>query len=302
MGTAEDSKRSSLIAGKVAADALSRAREIVHEGMPVRELCEKIETLLFSQGCEPSFPVNVSIDSVAAHDTASLAGPEVLIPKRSVVKIDVGAHHQGYISDTALTVSFNPEVERLVKAAESALERAISTLKPDVQISEVSSAIERTIRSFSVNPVVDLTGHTIERYRLHAGVSIPNVTIRGGTRLSPGMVFAIEPFATFGTGEIDEDNIGKIFSGIKRVRSPIKFDERIMEYALKQRKGMPFSDRWLANTGRSEEVLASVKRLVRFGSLYEYKVLKEKSGGLVSQFEHTIYMDSDGPIVTTSRD
>jgi methionyl aminopeptidase len=298
----EDSKRSSLTAGKVAADALSRAREMVHEDMPVRELCEKVEMLLFSQGCEPSFPVNVSVDSIAAHDTASLADNEIVIPKHAVVKIDVGAHHQGYISDTALTVSFNPEAERLVKAAEGALEHAISALRPDVQISQVSSMIERTIRSYSVNPVVDLTGHTIERYRLHAGVSIPNVSTRGGAKLSPGMVFAIEPFATFGIGEIDEDSVGKIYSGIKRVRSPIKFDERVMEYAIKQRKGMPFSDRWLANAGRSEDVLASIRRLVRFGSLYEYKVLKEKSGGLVSQFEHTVYMDTDGPIITTRRD
>ncbi|PSN84355.1 type II methionyl aminopeptidase [Candidatus Marsarchaeota G1 archaeon OSP_B] len=291
-----------LTAGRAASKALIKAQEIVHEGMPLLELVEKVEAEIKACGCEPSFPLNVSINHIAAHDTVSLLDPPQTIPKFAVVKIDAGAHHNGYISDTAITVSFNREAEKIVEASRKALENAISNLKVNMTVSQLSAHIESTIRSYSVNPIYDLTGHTIERYNLHAGVSIPNVSNRLGFKLSPGVVFAIEPFTTTGSGEIAEDTTGKIFRGIKRVRSPIRFDERVMDYALRERKGLPFSDRWLSNIGQAQEVASSIRRLVRFGALYEYKVLLERSKGLVAQFEHTIFMSHDGPIVTTLRE
>jgi methionyl aminopeptidase len=65
---------------------------------------------------------------------------------------------------------------------------------------------------------------------------------------------------------------------------------------------MPFTDRWLVSFASKEEVYNSIIRLVRAGGIYEYKVLLEKSGGLVAQFEHTIFMSNDGPVVTTKRE
>jgi methionyl aminopeptidase len=297
-----ESLRAFSSAGRAVSRALILAKEIVHEGMPVVELCERVEDAIRANGCEPGFPTNVSIDSVAAHYTASISDGEVLIPKQAIVKIDAGAHSKGYIADSALTVSFNTHAETLVLAAKNALNAAISALRVGVTVGEVGAAIEKAIRAQGVSPVVDLSGHTIERYSLHAGVNIANYANRSNHRLTAGTAFAIEPFATFGKGHIKDDREGRIYRGIRRVRSPIKFDQRVLEFAIEERKGMPFTDRWLRNTGSREEVLSSIRRLVRFGGLYEYKVLLESSGGLVSQFEHTIFMATDGPLVVSDRE
>jgi methionyl aminopeptidase len=289
------------LAGAVTAKALTKAVELVHEGMPVMELCDKVEAELRSQGCEPAFPLNVSINSVAAHYTPSSNDVDVVIPKLGVVKIDAGAHYNGYIADSAVTVSFNPEADKLVEASRESLRAALTHIKRDMRLGDLGAVIESKIRSYGVNPIVDLTGHTIEQYELHAGVSVPNVANGVGYRFSAGVVVAIEPFTTFGVGKIKEDSVGKIFRGVRKVRTPTRLDEKILEYAL-NRRGLPFTDRWLANLASREEVQNSISRLVRAGGIYEYKVLLEKSGALVAQFEHTVFMTSNGPVVTTKRE
>lgn len=298
----DEAERGFIIAGSVTAKALTKAQEIVHEGMPLIELCERLEAELRAHGCEPAFPVNVSIDSVAAHYTPSSTDTGAVIPKRCVVKIDVGAHYEGYIADSAITVSFNPDAQRIVDASRESLREALSHIRRDMKLGELGGIIEAKIRSYGVNPIVDLTGHTIERYNLHAGVSVPNVANGLSYRFTPGVAVAIEPFTTFGVGKIKEDVVGKIFRGLRRVRTPTRLDEKILEYALNVRKGLPFTDRWLVNIASKEEVKNSLARLVRAGGIYEYKVLLEKSGGLVAQFEHTVLMTDDGPIVTTKRE
>ncbi|MEM3671301.1 MAG: type II methionyl aminopeptidase [Thermoprotei archaeon] len=298
----EEAEKGFLRAGEVLAKALSRAEEIVYEGALIQDICTKMEDMLRVHGCEPAFPTNVSVNSVAAHDTASLSDPPTEIVRGAVVKLDAGAHYNGYVTDSAVTVSFNKSAQPIVDASRESLNLAISKVKPGMAVGELGAVIEGKIRSYGVNPIYDLTGHTIERYNLHAGVNVPNVSNKIGFKLVPGVAIAIEPFSTFGTGEICDAEVGKIYRGIRKIRSPIRFDQRILEYALGERKGLPFTDRWLASSGKKEEVVSSVRRLVRFGGLYEYKVLLEKSGGLVAQFEHTIFMSRDGPIVVTQRE
>jgi methionyl aminopeptidase len=298
----EEKEKGFLLSGSVLSKALLKAEEIVHEGMPVLELCERLENETRVHGCEPAFPVNVSINSVAAHYTSSLSDEPEVIEKGSVVKVDAGAHYMGYVTDSALTISFNPAAEPIVKASRDALNSAISHIKLGMPVGELGAVIENTIRSYGVKPIVDLTGHTIERFVLHAGVNVPNVANRTSYKLTQGVAIAIEPFATFGVGEIKEDSVGKIFRGIRKVRSPIKFDQRVLEYAVQERKGLPFTDRWLKNFAPKDDVVSSLKRLVRFGGIHEYKVLLERSDALVAQFEHTIFMSSDGPIVVTKRE
>ncbi|MCL5788472.1 MAG: type II methionyl aminopeptidase [Candidatus Marsarchaeota archaeon] len=298
----EEAEKGFVRAGEILAKALTKAPEFVHEGASVMEICERMDALVSIHGCQPAFPTNVSVNSVAAHDTASLADPPTTIPKRAVVKVDAGSHFNGYVTDSAITISFNEDAAPIVEASRTSLELALSKVRLGMPVGELGSVIEEKIRSYKVNPIVDLTGHTIERYNLHAGVNVPNVSNRIGYKLNPGVAIAIEPFATFGTGEIKDSDDGKIYRGLRKVRSPIRFDQRIMEYALDERKGLPFSDRWLRSIGPRDAVLSSIRRLVRFGGLYEYKVLLEKSGGLVAQFEHTLFMSTDGPLVVTARE
>ncbi|HDI12206.1 MAG TPA: M24 family metallopeptidase, partial [Candidatus Bathyarchaeota archaeon] len=100
-------------AGEIAAEVREKMKRYVKEGMRIIEICEKAERLIKKRGGKPAFPCNISVNEIAAHYT-SPPNDERRIPKGAVVKIDIGVHVDGYVADTAATVSFNPQYEELV--------------------------------------------------------------------------------------------------------------------------------------------------------------------------------------------
>jgi methionyl aminopeptidase len=96
--------------GRILREAREEMRGYVHENMPIIEVCEKAEALIRAKGGKPAFPTNVSIDEVTAHYT-SPPGDKSVIPPNSVVKVDMGVHIDGYVTDTAFTAALIPSTE-----------------------------------------------------------------------------------------------------------------------------------------------------------------------------------------------
>ena len=57
-------------AGKIAAEVRENARRKNHIGSTLFQVCESIEYEIRKRGAEPAFPVNVSLNDIAAHYTA----------------------------------------------------------------------------------------------------------------------------------------------------------------------------------------------------------------------------------------
>mgnify|MGYP003394905186 CR=1 FL=1 len=108
------------------------------------------------------------------------------------------------------------------------------------------------------------------------------------------MVFAIEPFATTGSGQVGEKSRMEIYSQISQKPVRIPAARAILE-TVKDRHGLPFSRRWLKE--RKQDI--ALPTLVRSHTLHGYPVLSDIPGSLVSQHEHTIIVTSDGCVVTT---
>ena len=108
------------LSGKILRESREEIRKFVREDMPIIQVCEKAESLIREKGGKPAFPCNVSINEVAAHYT-SPPNDEKRIPENAVVKVDMGVHVDGYVTDTACTVCFNPEHRNMQMAAEHAL-------------------------------------------------------------------------------------------------------------------------------------------------------------------------------------
>ena len=156
------------LSGKILRETREEMRSYVREGMPIIEVCEKAEALIRAKGGKPAFPCNVSINEVAAHYT-SPPDDKNTIPERSVVKVDIGVHIDGYVTDTAFTACFNPEYRVMVETAELALKTAISTITNDISTSTVGAAVETAIKNRGFRPISNLTGHSVGRYLIHAG-------------------------------------------------------------------------------------------------------------------------------------
>ena len=300
----DETKEKYIKAGKIAAEVREESKDIVKAGVRLLEIAEKLEGLIKEKGGQPAFPLNLSLNELAAHYTP-YKGDETEIKSGDVLKIDMGVHVDGYVADTAYTIAFGSGHEKLTEASKQALENAIEAVKPDVLISDISKKIEETIRSFGFNPVSNLTGHGLEQYHLHAEPQIPNVNFHGSRRLAKDQVIAIEPFATTGAGRIKETEPTLIFMFLKP--KPVRNqDARKMIYYVQRFNGLPFAERWLMEKEAKDfglpdslfKIRIALKELREKGVVYEYAPLKEVANGLVSQHEHTVIVDEE-PIVTT---
>jgi methionyl aminopeptidase len=280
-------------AGRILAEVRDGVVELVKEGGSLLAVAEFVENSMREKGGEPAFPCNISRNEEAAHSTPSIDDKAVF--GRDLVKIDLGVHIDGYIGDSAVTVDLSGECEGLVNAAEAALHEAIKIIRDGVSTSEIGELIDNTIRAQGYKPVVNLSGHGIERYKTHTKPTIPNIKHREGEILKENNVVAIEPFATDGTGKVIEHGSAEIFSLIKakpvRSREAKKLLDEIRKY-----QGLPFAKRWLPRE-RLDLALRTLKSTR--GVLREYPVLREEGMGLVSQAEHTVIVKKDGCEVTT---
>jgi len=287
-------------AGKIAGEVREEARKTVREGMPIIDLCEKIESLIKKKGGKPAFPCNVSVNEITAHYTSPPQDKRT-IPENSLVKVDIGVHVDGYIADTAVTVCFNPEYEGLVRTAEEALERATEILRPGLSTSRFGSTIQKMIKTRGFKPISNLTGHLIGRYVIHAGKSLPNVFHISTSKVNAGEIYGVEPFVTVAeaVGRVQSGKEAHIFrfSKPKSLRNP--YAKQLLNYIKENFKTLPFTERWLQGCVPPSSHKDAFSELLSSKALMSYPVFVETSRKPVAQAEHTVLLVKDGCIVLT---
>jgi methionyl aminopeptidase len=285
-------------AGEITRTAREESKEYVVEGASAVEICRKIEKRIIELGGKPGFPIGVSINEVAAH-AAPKHDDKTVLKKGDVVKIDFGARIDGVLADNAYTVEIGTNKwADLINSTKEALDAAIKKVRPGVAISDIGAAIEKEIRKYGYNPITDLSGHTIEEYTLHGGVHIPNIDNGSTQTIEEGTVIAIEPFATSGVGGVVEIPDMEIFKLEEPKPVRMTTARKILNYVGEEYVTLPFCKRWLVEKLGPVGIDIGLRELHRAGILHEYPVLKEKSGGIVSQHEHTVIV-LEKPIVTT---
>lgn len=287
-------------AGRIARRIREKAINIIREGASILDVCNILEESIRDLGGKPAFPCNICINEIAAHYTAS-PGEQSVIPSRSIVKVDVGVSVNGYIADTAITISFDPNQESLVEAVNKALMEALKIIRPGAPVSVIGATIQKTIRDMRFKPIRNLTGHEIARYNLHAGLSIPNVQTIQTDKLKIGHVYAIEPFATTidGAGEVVPLRTATIYRlSIEKIdRSKLEREElEFAEMISGDFGNLPYTTRWIKEFDKVKDLH---EKMVRKGRIHSYPVLVEKNGKPVSQAEHTILVTEDGCKVIT---
>ncbi len=283
-------------AGAIAKQVLEYGKALAREGVPVLELAEKIEGKIIELGGEIAFPVNIGINETAAHFTPLLEDNRT-IKAEDYVKIDVGVHIDGYIGDTAATVRAAGKDE-LIVCSEKMLEAALKLFTPGTRICEIGEVIENTAREFGFNPVRNLTGHGLEQYNLHAGITVPNIKNENKRELKEGEVYAVEPFCTEGSGFVKDCQPALIFSYV--CDAPVRMPEarRIMHLAKVEYKKLPFAKRWLQKSFSPLKLDMAIKQIGH--GLHPYAQLKEVSGKPVAQSEHTVIVE-EKPVVITNQ-
>ena len=284
-------------AGKIASDLRKFIKSYIKEGMLLTEIIKIIEEKIEKSGAIPAFPPTISINEIAAHYSPS---PNEETKTHGIIKVDFGVSIDGYIADTALSIDLtkNNEYKKLIEASELALKSAIKLLEKNPTINDIGKIIQETIKSKGFSPITNLSGHSLERYSIHAGITIPNYANGNYNHLEPG-AYAIEPFATNGEGKIYSGNYGNIYQ-LKNIKTPRSQKARkILEYIKDKYKTLPFSLTNIQNKFGPMSRIA-LNELEKQGIIYLYTNLIEKSKGFVSQSEHTILITDKREIIVTT--
>lgn len=290
-----------LRAGKITSEVREtvRGRDLV--GKTVYEICEDIEGRIRSRGAKCAFPVNTSINEVAAHYTAE-PDDELTVQENDLVKIDLGAQINGWIADTAVTVNYDPQYDGLVQAAEEALGNAMAQVREGAKSSDIGRTIERTIKQLGYTPIMNLSGHSLEQYTIHAGKSIPNVWSIGSFALSAKSAYACEPFVTTsdGSGFVREGRTKNIFSLVSRKKTKNLEADELLDFIWDSFNTLPFALRWIVKEYDESKARELLEVLIRKKAVRAYPVLVEGNGRRVAQAEHTFIPNETGATVTTA--
>lgn len=290
-----------LKAGQVAADALQHGRTLCVPGARLLDVVHGVEEHIRRQGLGLAFPCTLSIDSLAAHYTPTHDDARVLADGM-VVKIDCGAELNGALSDNACTVEVGgtDRYNDLIACSEACVKEAIGILGPNVDLGTVGAAIEMTARDFGFKPIQNLTGHSLEPYNLHAGLTVPNVPMKVNRRPRIGDVLACEPFVTNGqAGRVENSGPGNIyhFQRTKPLRMPST--KRLLAHIERAHPKLAFAERWLTGALEPQKLGFNLLQLQKEALIKHYPALSEASGGMVAQTEVTVVITEDGCIVTT---
>lgn len=279
-------------AGQIAAQVRENARKKNHVGRTLYEICDSIESEINERGGKPAFPVNISLNEIAAHYTAE-PDDQIVIKDTDVIKIDLGVHIDGYVADTAVTITYDSKYDQLIKIAELSLYEATKIAKCATKSSEIGKTIENTITYNGLKPIQNLSGHSLEQYVIHAGKSIPNIKTYGPSfSLMPNQAYAIEPFVTTkdGLGIVYEGKIRNIFSLVSRKPTKNKDTDEFILYLWNRFKTLPFAVRWLVNDFAESKAREMLEYLIKKKNIRSYPILVEGNNKVVSQAEHTVFI------------
>lgn len=289
-----------LKAGEIAIAVKKLLRSKVKVGASVLEICEAGEAKIKALGGNWAFPLNISINNVAAHYSAQ-PDDDLVIRKGDIVKVDCGVHIDGYIADTAFTVSFGTGHKDLIKASEEATKAAIDLIRPGITTDRIGAEIEDIIRSYDFRPIRELGGHQLDQNLLHGPIMIPNVKGTKGIKLEENQAYALETFATSGTGRLLRTETKCYIFQLNPIPIPLRLDsaKRARKVILSNYSNFPFTTRWIAKELSTPTAKIALRYLADKAQIKRYPVLSDVKDSLVSQSEHTVFLTGNSRIITT---
>lgn len=199
-------------AGRITADAIQAMLDRIEPGMTTADLDAIAEGTIRAAGGTPSFlgykgtyPATIcaSINDEIVHGIPS---PKRVLKAGDVVSLDCGAIWEGFQGDSAVTVIVgddapSPEVDKLVRVTQDALDAAIDVIRPGGRLSDIGAAIQQVAEGAGFTLVREYGGHGIGR-DMHEDPFIQNFGTPGrGPELKPGLVVAVEPMVMLGSHE-----------------------------------------------------------------------------------------------------
>eukprot|EP00792_Barthelona_sp_PAP020_P003870 TRINITY_DN1719_c0_g1_i1.p1 TRINITY_DN1719_c0_g1~~TRINITY_DN1719_c0_g1_i1.p1 ORF type:complete len:458 (+),score=135.84 TRINITY_DN1719_c0_g1_i1:28-1374(+) len=297
------------------------AQKIVKPGMEASKVVDLIDAcnrrLIGYDKANPkaaglSFPCGISINEVAAHWQPN-PGDKYVFQQKDVVSVDFGLHVNGWVIDSAFTVAWDAQFAPLLQASREATLTAVKEAGIDVRLGELGKIIQEIIESYeveidgkvrAVKPIYNLSGHSVGQYKVHCGKSIPLKANSSKAKMEEGDIFALETFASTGTGWVEEaPNTSHFMIADKTAFSRVPSNSRtFFNHLFDNFDTLAWCNRWLVQNGQ-KGYFGDMLRLKKNEVVNYYPPLVDQDPTAhVAQYEHTFALTPNGKEIFTMDD
>ena len=204
-------RKAALLVGKT----LGEVGKHIRPGIRTIELDKIAEEFIRDHGAIPAFKgyegfpgsLCISVNDAVVHGIPG----NYELRDGDIVSIDCGTILDGYVGDSAYTFTVgevSDEIKLFLQRSKESLYKGIEQAVSGNRIGDIGYAIQSYVEQFGYGVVRELVGHGVGR-KMHEDPQVPNYGKRGtGTKLSEGIVIAIEPMITFGKKDIIQERDG----------------------------------------------------------------------------------------------
>lgn len=203
---------------------LKELSKMVRPGVSAADLEKVAREMIARDGDEPAFlgyrskgdrepypsALCVSVNDTLVHSPAAVNGH--VFEEGDIVCLDFGIRHKRLFTDHAVTVivgdAKSRDDERLLAGTREALEAGIAAARVGNTTGHIGEAVERIAEKYGFGFPKNLSGHGVGA-KVHEEPYVPNFGTAGeGAPLVEGLVIAIEPMMTLGSGDLYVDDDG----------------------------------------------------------------------------------------------
>lgn len=305
--------------------ALKTVIEAAKPGVSVLTLCEKGDTFIAAETSKVfkkekeikkgiAFPTCVSVNNCVCHFSPIKSDPDYMLKDGDLVKIDLGVHVDGFISNVAHSFVVGatkdaPVTGRkadVIKAAHLCAEAALRLVKPGNQNSQVTEAWNKIAQSFKCMPIEGMLSHQLKQHVIDGEKTIiqnPTDQQRKDhekAEFEVHEVYAVDVLVSTGEGKArDSGQRTTVYKRDPSKQYGLKMKTSRMFFSEVERRfdAMPFTLRAFEDESKAR---LGVVECAKHELLQPFSVLHEKEGEHVAQFKFTVLLMANGPLRITS--
>jgi len=304
------------MAGEIVNRVLKKVLEKCVVGASVLEICEFGDSQILQETgvCFKkekeikkgiAFPTCVSVNNCICHFSPLKSDAPVLLKENDLVKVDLGAHIDGFIAVVAHTVVVSnqkPIKGRLADvylAAYNAAEVALRLVRPGNGNYLVTDSIQKAAESYKCKPISGMLSHQLKQFRIDGEKSIiqnPSDAQKKEhekCQFNLHEVYAIDVLVSTGDGkgrEVDaKTTVYKKTEDVYQLK--LKHSRSFYADAEKKFGLMPFTLRAFEDEKKAR---LGILECVKHRLMDPFNVLYEKEDELVAQFKFTILLMPSG--------
>ncbi|KAF7664561.1 hypothetical protein LDENG_00172680 [Lucifuga dentata] len=309
----------------IANQALKTVVEAATAGASVLSLCEKGDAFIMTETSKVfkkekemkkgiAFPTCVSVNNCVCHHSPLKNDPDIILKDGDLVKIDLGVHVDGFISNVAHSFVVGVTKESpltgrkadVIRAAHLCAEAALRLVKPGNQNMQVTEAWNKIAKSFKCTPVEGMLSHQLKQHVIDGEKTvIQNPTDQQKkdhekAEFEVHEVYAVDVLISTGEGKAKDG--GQRTTIYKRDPSKVyglkmKTSRMFLSEVERRFDAMPFTLRAFEDEGKAK---LGVLECTKHGLLQPFNVLHEKEGEFVAQFKFTVLLMANGPLRITN--